>query len=333
MIDRRRFVAALGAIGGFAGVVPCPVRSADVAATAPFPTRPVSIIVPFTPGGGTDVGARVVANKLSQKWGQSVVVENRPGAGGIVGAELVARARPDGYTLLMGNVGTQTINPPLYGKLPYDPDKAFVPISLVADLPIALLVTPGLKVANARELADLGKARPDEYTYASSGSGNSTHLAAEIFQAATGARFRHVPYKGGAQAMADVIAGHVPFQFNSVFGVTSYISSGKVRALAVASNERVAALPDVPTLAESGVTGAEMASWLGLLAPAGTPQAIVDRIAADVREVVQSADLRDTMSAQGAVARSSTPAEFAALIAADTRRYTELIHRIGIKPE
>ncbi|NML48303.1 tripartite tricarboxylate transporter substrate binding protein [Ramlibacter sp. G-1-2-2] len=298
-----------------------------------YPSRPVTLVVPFPPGGGTDTGARLIAQALSTRWGQPVVIDNRGGAGGIVGADIVARAKPDGYTLLMGNVGTQAINPPLYGKLPYNPEKAFAPISLVADLPIVLVTYPGFKATNVKDLVALGKAEPNKYTFASSGTGNSTHLAAEIFMAASGAKFLHVPYKGGGLANTDVIAGHVDMQFTSIFGSTGFISSGKFRPLAVSSETRSPALPNVPTLAEEGVKNAEMGSWLGVLAPAGTPQPVIDKIAADIREVVNSKEVRDTMIAQGATPRTSTPAEFAAVIAQDLQRFTALVRKLNIHAE
>jgi tripartite-type tricarboxylate transporter receptor subunit TctC len=300
---------------------------------APFPSRPVTLVVPFPPGGGTDTGARLVAQHLSSKWGQPVVIDNRAGAGGVVGVDLVARAKPDGYTLLMGNVGTQAINPPLYVKLPYDPDKAFAPISLVADLPIVLVTSPGFKATNVKDLVALGKAEPDKYNYASSGVGNSTHLASEIFQAATGTKFLHVPYKGGGQANTDVIAGHVNMQFTSIFGATGFISSGKFRPLAVASNARSPALPNVPTLAEEGIKNAEMGSWIGILAPAGTPKEVVDKIAADIHEVVASKEVRATMIEQGATPRTATPAQFQAQIDEDLKRFTALIRKLNLRAE
>ncbi|KAF1047310.1 Bug family tripartite tricarboxylate transporter substrate binding protein [Xylophilus sp.] len=302
-------------------------------AQKPFPSKPVTLVVPFVAGGGTDTGARLIAPKLAAKWGQSVVVDNRGGAGGILGADLVARARPDGYTLLMGNVGTQAINPYLYSKLPYDAQKAFAPVSLVADLPLVLVVNPQFKAQDVRSLVALGKAEPGAYSFASSGTGNSTHLAFEVFQAASGAKFQHVPYKGGGQANSDVIAGHVPLQFTSIFGATGLISGGKFKPLAVASATRSAALPQVPTLAEAGVPNAELASWIGVLAPAGTPRAIVVKIAADIREIVAQPQVRDALVAQGAEPRSSTPQEFQKIIDGDMQRFSALIRRLGLQAD
>jgi tripartite-type tricarboxylate transporter receptor subunit TctC len=307
--------------------------TAQAQSATDYPTRSVLMIVPFPPGGGTDSSARLVAQKLSEAWKQQVVVENRGGAAGIVGVELVARAKPDGYTLLVGNVGTQAINSSLYKKLSYDSQRDFEPISLISELPIVLMVTPSLPVKTVAELVALAKAEPGKYTAASSGVGNSTHLALEIFQSASGARFTHVPYKGGSQAAADVMAGHAHIQFDSVLGSTTRIGSGKVKALAVASKARAPALPNVPTLAEAGVADSEMGSWVGLLAPKGTPAAIVDKIAADVRVAVARADLQAIFIDQGATPRSTTPAEFGRIIGEDTRRFAELIKRLGISME
>jgi tripartite-type tricarboxylate transporter receptor subunit TctC len=297
---------------------------------AAYPTRPVTFVVPFSPGGGTDIAARLLANKLGQKLGQSVVVENRPGAGGVLAADAVAKARPDGYTLLIANVGTQSINPWLY-KLPYDADKAFAPISLFADLPFALVVNPAVPAKTPKELIALAKAAPEKYTYASSGNGGSPHLTAEIFQQAAGVKFTHVPYKGGGPAMADLMAGHVNMLFASILETSGYVKSGKLRALAVTSAERSPAMPDVPTLAEQGVPNAESGSWVALLAPAGTPAAIVDRLSAEVREAVATPDMRQALIAQGATPRSSTPAELQAAIDQAKDRYGRVIKARGIR--
>ena len=261
-----------------------------------------------------------------------MVVDNRTGAGGVVGAELVAKAKPDGYTLLIGNVGTQSINPSLY-KLTYDADKAFAPISLFAELPFAFVVNPNLPAKTPKELIALAKAAPDKYTYASSGSGGSPHLTAEIFQQATGVKFVHVPYKGGGPAMSDLMAGHVDMLFASILETSGYVKTGKLRALAVTSAQRSPAMPDVPTLAELGVPNAESGSWVALLAPAGTPQALVDKIAADVKDAVATEDMRKALIAQGATPRGSTPAELQKTIDADKLRYGQVIKAGGVKVE
>jgi len=315
--SRRTFVALALAGGALALAGPAQAQA--------WPAKPVTIVVPFAPGGGTDIGTRIVAQKLSQLWGQSVVVDNRAGAGGNVGLDVVSRARPDGYTLLTGNVGTQSINPTLYKKLSYNPDTAFTPIGLFAELPFVLAATNSLPVKNVRELIAMAKAAPDKLTYASSGNGGSPHLSAETFKIATGTKILHVPYKGGGAAMTDLIAGNVHLLFASVLELSGHIKSGKLKALAIASKQRVAALPDVPTLEESGVTGAESGSWLGLLAPAGTPPAIVEKVSRDLQHVLAMPDVQQQLLAQGAVAKGGTPAEFASLIAADRKRYARII--------
>ncbi len=299
--------------------------AAQAHAQAAWPAKPVTIIVPFVAGGGTDIGARILAQRLSQTWGQAVVIDNKGGAGGNVGLELVSRARPDGYTLLVGNVGTQSINPTLYKKLSYNPDSSFVPIGQFAELPFVLAVTPSLPVRNVKELVELSKAQPDKLTYASSGNGGSPHLSGETFKIATGVRMLHVPYKGGGAAMTDLMAGNVDMIFASVLETSGFIKSGKLKALAITSKSRVSAMPDVPTLEESGVNGAESGSWIGLLAPAGTPQDIIDKVSQSLRQAVATPEIQQQLLAQGAIAKSGTPAEFAQLIAADRKRYARII--------
>ncbi|WP_418314717.1 Bug family tripartite tricarboxylate transporter substrate binding protein [Piscinibacter sakaiensis] len=295
------------------------------AQAAAWPTKTVTIVVPFAVGGGTDIGTRIVAQRLSQLWGQSVVVDNRGGAGGNLGLDVVARARPDGYTLLTGNVGTQSINPTLYKKLSYNPDTAFTPVGQFAELPFLLAATTSLPANNVRELIALAKANPEKYTYASSGNGGSPHLSGETFKIATGINLLHIPYKGGGAAMTDLIAGNVHMMFASVLEFSGHVKAGKLKALAISSKQRVAALPDVPTLEEAGVKGAESGSWLGLLAPAGTPQAVVDKVSTDLQQVLAMPEVQQQLLAQGAVAKGGTPGEFAALIAADRKRYAKII--------
>lgn len=304
--------------------VACAV-AAPAQAQTQWPTKPVTIVVPFAPGGGTDIGTRIVAQKLSQLWGQSVVVDNKGGAGGNVGLEIASRAKPDGYTLLTGNVGTQSINPTLYKKLNYNPDTAFVPVGQFAELPFVLAVTTALPVTNVKDLVSMAKAQPEKLTYASSGNGGSPHLSAETFKIATGTKILHVPYKGGGAAMTDLISGNVHMLFASVLEMSAHIKAGKLKALAITSKQRVSALPDVPTLQESGITGAESGSWLGLLAPAGTPAAIVDKISASLQQVVAMPDVQQQLLAQGAVTRGGSPAEFGELIATDRKKYARII--------
>ncbi|WP_077001676.1 tripartite tricarboxylate transporter substrate binding protein [Variovorax sp. KK3] len=321
---KRRSIAALA----LAALAPFAVH-----AQGAYPERPVTIVVPFAPGGGTDIAARLLALKLGEKLKQSFVIDNRTGAGGLVGAEAVAKAKPDAYTLLVGNVGTQAINQSLYPKMPYNPDKAFAPVSLFADLPFALVVNPKVPAKTPKELVALAKAEPDKYTFASSGSGGSPHLTAEIFQQATGAKLVHVPYKGGGPAMADLMAGHVDMLFASILETSGYVKSGKLRALAVTSAARSPSMPDVPTLAEQGVANAESGSWVALLAPAGTPQPIVDKLSAAVKEVVALPDVREKLIAQGATPRGTTPAELQSTIDAEKDRYARVIKARNVRVE
>ena len=303
------------------------------AAAQAYPARPVTLIVPFAPGGGTDITARTLAAKLTARWGHSVVVENRGGAGGILGADAVAKAKPDGYTLLIANVGITSINPALYAKLPYNPDTAFAPISLVCELPFVLMASPSFPPNSVRELVAYAKAAPGTVTFASSGSGGSPHLTAEIFQAATGTKMTHIPYKGGGPAMVDLMSGQVNLLFASVLEGSGHIKAGRLKGLAVSHAKRNPALPDVPTLAEAGVKDAESGSWIALLAPAGTPAGVLARVEADVKEAVVADDVRVKLIAQGAVPQSSTPKELHALIQSDLARYGRILREQGLKAE
>ena len=301
-----------------------------------YPARPVTFIVPFAPGGGTDITARTVSAKLAQIWTRSgdsvaVIVDNRGGAGGILGADAVAKAKPDGYTLLIANVGITSINPALYAKLPYDPDKAFTPISLICELPFVLMASPKFAPGSVKELVAYAKANPGKVTYASSGNGGSPHLTAELFQMLTGTQLTHVPYKGGGPAMVDLMAGHVDLLFASVLEGSGHIKAGRLKGLAVTHANRNAALPDVPTIGEAGVKGGESGSWIALLAPAGTPRPVIEKLAADVKEAVSAPDVREKLIGQGAVPQSSTPAGLQQLIDADAARYGKIIRDKGVR--
>jgi len=299
----------------------------------PYPARPITFVVPFPPGGGTDISARTVATKLSEQLQQSIVIENKTGAAGIIGADLVAKARPDGYTLLIVNVGMVSINPALYAKLPYNPDTAFAPVSLICELPFVLMASPKFAPNSVQELVAYAKANPDKVTYASSGLGGSPHLTAEIFQSATGTRMTHVPYKGGGQAMPDLMAGHVDLLFASVLESSGHIKAGRLKGLVVTHAKRSPALPEVPTLAEAGVKNAESGSWIALLAPAATPAPIIAKMNAEIRTAVAAPDVREKLIAQGAVPQASTPAELQALIKSDLARYGKIIREKGLKAE
>jgi len=308
-----------------AAIVVALLLSGSAFAQGAFPTRAVTMIVPFPPGGGTDTGARIVAQKLGAKWGQTVIVENKGGAAGAIGADAVAKAKPDGYTIMMGNIGTQAINPSLYKKLPYDPATAFAPISLVAELPLAMMVHPAVPANSAKEFVALAKSQPGKLSYSSSGAGGAPHLAAEMFKEATGTFILHVPYRGGGPAISDLLAGHVQVSFMTVLEASGHVKAGKLRALAVTSSKRVGALPDVPTLAETVVPGFNSISWIGLLAPAATPKDVVEKISADVREVLAADDVKAKLLELGAIPSGTAPAQFQQLIGADTRRYAQVI--------
>ena len=251
-------------------------------AQTPYPTKPIRIVVPFPAGGTTDILARAVAQRLTETLGQPVVVDNRPGAGGNIGAELVAKAAPDGYTLLMGTVGTHAINASLYAKMPYDHVRDFAPVILVAGVPNVLVINPALPVNSVQELIAYGKANPGKLNFASSGNGTSIHLSAELFKTMTGVQMAHVPYKGSAPALVDLMGGQVQLMFDNLPSALPQIKAGKLKALAVTSAQRSSALPDVPTVIESGLPGFEASSWFGLLAPAGTPKDIIAKLNGEV---------------------------------------------------
>jgi tripartite-type tricarboxylate transporter receptor subunit TctC len=298
-----------------------------------FPDRTVTIVVPFPPGGGTDTGGRIVAEQLGKRWGQTVIVENKGGAAGQIGADAVARSKPDGYTLLLGNIGTQAINPSLYPRMTYDPDTAFIPISLIAELPLAMMVNPSVAATTASEFIALAKSRPGHLTYSSAGAGGAPHLAAEMFKARTGTAILHIPYRGGGPAIADLLAGHVQLSFMTVLEASGHVKAGKLRALAVTSDKRVAALPGVPTLGEATLPGFNAISWLGLLAPAGTSKELVDKISADLRAVMNDEAVKARFVALGGVPHTNSPQEFTQLIADDRKRYAQIIRDRKITTE
>jgi tripartite-type tricarboxylate transporter receptor subunit TctC len=298
-----------------------------------YPIRPVTLVIPFPPGGGTDTGGRILAEQLSKKWGLPVVVENKGGAAGQIGADWVAKAKPDGYTLLLGNIGTQAINPSLYPKMPYDPDTAFAPISLVAELPLALMVHPAVPAKTATEFIALAKSKPGQLSYSSAGAGGAPHLAAEMFKDQTGTFILHVPYRGGGPAIADLLAGHVQLSFMTVLEASGHIKAGKLRALAVTGDKRVPALPDVPALTEQVLPGFNAISWLGLMAPAGTPVQIIDKISADVRSILADDAVKARYVNLGGVPRATSPQELGKMIADDRQRYAQIIRSKKISAE
>ena len=299
-------------------------------AQATYPNKPVRLVVPFPAGGTTDILARAAAPKLSEAWGQQVIVDNRPGAAGNIGAELVARAAPDGYTLLMGTVGTHAINPSLYAKMPYDHVKDFVPVILVAGVPNVLVVNPGLPVNSVAELIAYAKANPGKLNFASSGSGTSIHLSGELFKSMTGVQMTHVPYKGSAPALTDLMGGQVQLMFDNLPSSLPFIKAGKLRALGVTSVARAPALPDTPTVADT-VPGFESSSWFGILAPAGTPRDIVTKINAETAKWLASAEAKEKLAGQGANAVGGAPEVFAKHIQTETAKWAKVVKDSGAK--
>jgi len=295
-----------------------------------YPSKPIRIIVPYAAGGTSDILARQIGPKLTDAWGQPVVVENRAGANGNVGAEFVAKSAPDGYTLLSVGPGSLIINP-LMGKVPYDTERDFVPIALMARAPNVLVVHPSLAAHSVKELIALARARPGAINYGSGGNGSTPHLAAALFAAMAGVELTHVPYKGTAPATADLIGGQVQIAFLGIPAVLPHARSGKLRVLAVTGLQRSAELPEVPTVDESGVPGYEVNPWYGLLAPAGTPRAIVVRLGAETTGVVRAAEMREKLAAQGAEGAGGTPEEYAAVIRADTATWTRVIGQAGLR--
>jgi tripartite-type tricarboxylate transporter receptor subunit TctC len=298
-----------------------------------YPNKPVRLIVPWPPGQATDLAARIVAEKLSQSLGQAFVVENKPGAGGAIGSEMVAKAAPDGYTLLAASSGPISIMPNLQ-KTPYDSLKDFAQVSLVAAAPFALVTHPNFPAANAKEFVALVRANPDKYTFGSSGTGATAHLFAELFNSMTQLKTRHVPYKGSAPVLTDLMGGQIDYTVETVASVVSHIKSGKLKIFGVTTAKRSSALPDVPSLAEAaGIPGYDAAAWIGYLAPAGTPREITARLSAEIQKAVQTADLKARYLTLGMEPVANTPEELAALMRREQERYGQIIRNAGIKIE
>ena len=300
---------------------------------APYPSRPVRFIVPFPPGGGNDTMARTIGNQLAAALGQQFVVDNRPGAGGLIGAETAAHAVPDGYTLFLGGVASHGILPNLQPKLGYDPVKDFSPVSLIAAAPLILVVHPAVPVRSVKELVQFAKAKPGQLNFASNGTGGSSHLAAELFKMMSATDMVHVPYKGLSPALTDLLSGQVQLMFSSTVAMLPLVRAGRLRPLAMTSAKRSAAMPDLPTVAEAGVPGYETVSWYGVLAPAGTPKPIIDRLNREIARAVQLPDVRERMMSEGAEPAGGSPAEFAAHIKRELVRWSQVIKQARIKPD
>ena len=297
----------------------------------PYPNKPIRMVAPSTPGDAPDVIARLVADKLSTALGQQVVVENRPGAGGVVGSDYVAKAAPDGYTLIMGNAGSHGINAAVYSKLPYDIQKDFAPVSQVAVAPNVMVINPSVPANTVAEFVAYAKANPGKLSYASGGNGSSAHMSMELFKSMSGIDIQHVPYKGSSPALTDVVSGQVVAFIGNMPPTVPLIKAGKLKALAVTTRSRSALMPELPTISEAGLPGYETVAWFGVLAPAGTPPEVVNKLSAEIGKIAKSPEIREKLVAMGAEPVGSTPEEFKAVIDRDIAKWKPLAQKVNIK--
>lgn len=302
-------------------------------AQAPWPSRPIRYIVPFAPGGTTDILARVVGEKLAVALGQPVVIENKPGQGGSAGAAELARAAPDGYTIGGGTISSHAINATLYDKLPYDPATSFAPITLYATQPNVLLVHPSVPAASVREFVALLKANPDKYAFGSAGNGTSQHISGELFKTLAGVKMQHIPYRGSGQMMPELLGGTLPVAFDNIATAIPHMKTGKLRALAVTTTQRSGVAPDVPTMVEAGLPGYELSSWQAVFAPAGTPKPVVDRLYAEIGRILKMPDVAKRLGDLGLDLSGMSPAELAAVIKADVPRLGKVVRDSGAKAD
>jgi tripartite-type tricarboxylate transporter receptor subunit TctC len=308
------------------------ILTSAASAQAPYPTRPVRIIVPSSAGGGSDITARNIAPKLSERLGQQVIIDNRAGAGTMIGGEVAAKAPPDGYTLLMG-VSTLATNPAVYKKVPYDAQTDFAPITLVLSAPNILVVHPSLPIRNVKELVWFAEARPGELNFGSAGTGTNPHLSMELFLSMTRLKMVHIPYKGSAPAMVDLLGGQVAVMAATMLTAIPHVRSGRLRALGVTSVQRTAVAPEVPTIAESGVAGYEAVQWYGMLAPAQTPRDIITRLHRELAAILQTVDMKERFAADGGDPGGNTPEAFARYIKAEIEKWARVAKTAGITPE
>jgi tripartite-type tricarboxylate transporter receptor subunit TctC len=310
----------------------CGTAALALAATAQaqsWPSKPVRLIVPFPPGGGNDTVARAVGTELAKPLGQQIVIDNRAGAGGTIGADLAAHAPPDGYTLFLAGVASHGINPVLNPKLPYDAVRDFAPVSLLASAPLIVVIHPSLPVKNIKDLIALAKAKPGALNFASNGSGGSSHMAGEMFNAMAGVKIVHVPYRGLAPALTDLLSGQVQIMFSSAVAMLPQVKAGKLRGLATTGAKRPPAIPDLPTVAEAGVPGYETGSWYGIVAPAGTSPEIINRLSTELQKIVRQPAMQERFNAEAANPIGSTPQEFAAHIQREKERWTKVVKATG----
>ena len=321
-----RIVSAVLLSAGLAGVAP-PSQAQS------YPSKPIRIVVPYPAGGTSDILARSIGQKLSESLGQPIVIENKPGANGNVGADFVAKSPPDGHTVLLADIGALAISPSVYPTLPFDPTKDFAPVTMVAYSPHILVVHPSIPVASVKELVALAKAKPGKLNFAISGVGGAPHLAGVEFALRTGIDWAYIPYKGGAQAIADVAGGQADVTLNGMLATYPLVQGAKLKLLAVSSARRMSAIPDVPTIAESGLPGFETGSWQGVVAPAGTPRDVVAKLNAEIGRIVTSPEMRERLGAQGADVRTNTPDEFATFIRSEMTRWAKVVKDANVKLE
>ena len=301
--------------------------------TRVFPTKPIRLIVATTPGGSPDILARIVCQKLSEAFNQQIIVDNRAGAGGTIGSEIAARAAPDGYTILMANIGTFGVNPSLYPNLPYDPIKDFQAVSQIANVPGMMVVNPSVPVTTVKQLIALAKAKPGRLNYGSAGSGSAANLLVEYFKLLTSTDIQHVPYRGTGPALIDLLAGQVSMTITGVPPLTPYVKAGRRRALGVSTKHRLTQFPDVPTIEEAGVPGYEVMQWYGIVAPAATPKEIVERFQTEIVKLLKLPEVRERFLIEGAEAISSTPAQFQTFIKSEIARWRPVVIASGAHPE
>ena len=298
-----------------------------------YPSKPVTLVVPFAPGGSSDVISRFVGQKLSEMWKQSVIIDNKAGGGGQIAMSGVARAAPDGYTLILGHIGTLAVNPSMFEKLSYDYKKEFKPVAMLAVVPSAIAVNPALPINNVKDLIAYAKANPGKLNYGSAGNGSAGHLAMEYFKDITKVDAQHVPYKGTGPMLTDLLSGQTQITYNGVLPLVPHAKAGKLRVIAVGSPKRLAILPDAPTIDESGFPGFETSQWYGVLAPAATPPAIIAKLNADINKVLAEADIQKRLADDGAVAGSGSPEAFGSYIDAEEKRWGAVVKKAGIKPD
>ena len=316
----------------FAFTAAIAVQAALAQAPDAYPSRPIRLIIPYAPAGATDIVGRIVAQKLTERLSQQVLVDNRPGAGAIIGTEILAKSAPDGYTMMSANIA-HGANPYLHKKLPYDTVKDFAPVTLMVVVPMVLIVHPSLPVRSVPEFVALAKSKPGELTYGTAGIGSANHLAMELFKSSTGTNIIHIPYKGGGPAVVDLVAGQITAMFSTIAMAVPYVKGGKLRAYGISSTKRSAALPDVPTVSEAGISGAELNEWQGILVPAGTPRTAIDILHRETAAVLGIADVRERIAGLGADVAASTPAQFAEHIRKELDIWGKVIKQSGIQTD